>query len=216
MILEAQNMSSSKVSTRGPAVFPKHLRDKLNHGKWPWLLAAVVALGIIVLLAGAGYAQEAIRIIVNGQAVTSDVPPQIVDGRTLVPLRTVAAALGAQVDWDAASNSVIITQSAPQTLKVNGEQTTWPFWYENGSLYLEYHDAMALLRMAYPSTMYGIGYSLENHYLTINSGVYTVPTVKEGNYDTISISYLHTIWNLINFNFDPQTGSLTLLSNTGS
>jgi hypothetical protein len=185
---------------------------KKVNGKWPWLLAAVIALGFIVLLAGAGYAQDAIRIVVNGKEVTGDVPPQIVDGRTLVPLRTVADALGAKVDWDAASRSVIITQNASQTLKVNGEQTTWPFWYENGSLYLEYHDAVALLRMARSSTMYSINYSLENHYLTINDGVYSVPSVKEGNYDVISITYIHNIWNLINFSFDPQAGSLTLLS----
>jgi len=208
-------MNSSWFSTRRPAGFPKHLRDQLNQGKRPWLLAAVLALGFIVILAGAGYAQEAIRIVVNGKEVTGDVPPQIVDGRTLVPLRTVADALGAQVNWDAASNSVIITQNAPLTLTVNGEQTTWPFWYQNGSLYLEYHDALALLRMAYPSTMYSIGYSLKNHYLTINSGVYTVPSIKEGNYDAISISFIHNIWNSINFSFDPQTGNLTLIS-TGS
>lgn len=176
----------------------------------------MVALGIIVLLAGAGYAQDVIRIVVNGNEVSSDVPPQIVDGRVLVPLRTVAEALGAQVNWDAASQSVIVTQSSPQTLVVNGEQTTWPFWYENGSLYLEYHDAIALLRMAYPSSMYSIGYSVANNYLTINSGVYTVPWVKKGNYDVISITYIHNIWGFINFTFDPQTGNLTLLSSTGS
>jgi hypothetical protein len=189
---------------------------KKVNGKWPWILAAVVALGIIVLLAGAGYAQDVIRIVVNGNEVSSDVPPQIVDGRVLVPLRTVAEALGAQVNWDAASQSVIVTQSSPQTLVVNGEQTTWPFWYENGSLYLEYHDAIALLRMAYPSSMYSIGYSVANNYLTINSGVYTVPWVKKGNYDVISITYIHNIWGFINFTFDPQTGNLTLLSSTGS
>jgi len=30
MILEAQGMNSSRVSTRGQVVIPKHLRDKLN------------------------------------------------------------------------------------------------------------------------------------------------------------------------------------------
>jgi hypothetical protein len=189
---------------------------KKVNGKWPWLLAAVISLGIIVLLAGAGYAQNVIGIVVNGNEVTSDVPPQIVDGRVLVPLRAVAEALGANVDWDAASQSVIVTQNFPPTIIVNGEQTTWPFWYENGSLYLEYHDALALLRMAYPSNMYSIGYSVANNYLTINSGVYTVPSVKKGNYDVISITYIHNIWNFINFTFDPQTGNLTLLSNTGN
>jgi hypothetical protein len=182
----------------------------------------LAALGIIVLLAGTGYAQNVIGIVVNGNQVSSDVPPQIVDGRVLVPLRTVAEALGATVNWDSASQSVIVTQNMPQTVNapptiiVNGEQTTWPFWYENGSLYLEYHDAIALLRMAYPANNYSIGYSIANNYLTINSGVYTVPWVKKGNYDVVSITYLHNIWNFIDYSFDPQTGKLTLTSNNGS
>jgi hypothetical protein len=185
---------------------------KKVNGKWPRILAVVAALGIITLLAGAVYAQDVIKIVVNGNALSSDVPPQIIDGRVLVPMRTVADALGATVDWDDSSRSVIITQNPPQTIIVNGEQTTWPFWYENGSLYLEYHDAIALLRMVFSSSMYGIGYSVANNYLTINSGVYTVPWVKKGNYDVISITYIHNMWNFINFKFDPQTGNLTLSS----
>jgi len=38
---------------------------------------------------------------VNGQAVTLETVPQIVNGRMYVPLRFVAEALGAQVQWDA-------------------------------------------------------------------------------------------------------------------
>jgi len=37
---------------------------------------------------------------VEGRQVTLDVPPQIVDGRTLVPLRFVSQALGRRVDWE--------------------------------------------------------------------------------------------------------------------
>ena len=37
---------------------------------------------------------------VNDVAMTSDVPAQIMDGRTLLPLRDFAEALGVRVDWD--------------------------------------------------------------------------------------------------------------------
>ncbi|MBY6277694.1 copper amine oxidase N-terminal domain-containing protein [Symbiobacterium thermophilum] len=37
---------------------------------------------------------------VDGRQVDLDVPPQIVDGRTLVPLRFVAEAFGRRVDWE--------------------------------------------------------------------------------------------------------------------
>jgi len=45
---------------------------------------------------------------VDGQAQFLDVPPMLVGGRTMVPLRFVSQALGAGVAWDAASSSVLI------------------------------------------------------------------------------------------------------------
>jgi len=49
-----------------------------------------------------------IRLIVNGRPIPADVPPQNIDGRTMVPIRWVAEALGAKVDWDPKSQSVEI------------------------------------------------------------------------------------------------------------
>jgi hypothetical protein len=45
---------------------------------------------------------------VNGQQVELDVKPIIVEGRTLVPLRFVSTALGADVGWDGAKETVTI------------------------------------------------------------------------------------------------------------
>lgn len=44
----------------------------------------------------------------SGTESALDVPPVIVDGRTLVPVRAVAEAYGAYVNWDAASRTVVI------------------------------------------------------------------------------------------------------------
>ncbi|MBT9155171.1 MAG: putative serine protease HtrA [Firmicutes bacterium] len=41
-----------------------------------------------------------VRVLVDNQEVLSDVPAHVADGRTFVPLRFVAQALGAQVEWD--------------------------------------------------------------------------------------------------------------------
>jgi len=49
---------------------------------------------------------------VNGKVVTIDQPGVIVDGRTLVPLRFVAEALGVTVNWDGATSKVTIKSSA--------------------------------------------------------------------------------------------------------
>ncbi|PJO41235.1 copper amine oxidase N-terminal domain-containing protein [Lysinibacillus xylanilyticus] len=46
---------------------------------------------------------------VNGQKITLDVPPQIINGRTLVPLRFISEALGAKVDWNSQTKTVYIT-----------------------------------------------------------------------------------------------------------
>lgn len=37
---------------------------------------------------------------VNGKEIVLDVPPVIIDGRTLVPVRFVSESLGAEVEWD--------------------------------------------------------------------------------------------------------------------
>lgn len=46
------------------------------------------------------------------QNITLDVPAQIINGRTMVPLRVVSEALHAQVVWDAATETVTITAPA--------------------------------------------------------------------------------------------------------
>jgi hypothetical protein len=46
--------------------------------------------------------------VVDGRQVTLQVPPQVVGGRTLVPLRFVSEAMGEKVDWDPATRTVII------------------------------------------------------------------------------------------------------------
>ena len=51
-----------------------------------------------------------IRLFVAGKEITPDVPPQIIDGRAMVPVRFVAEALGADVEWDSKTYTVIINK----------------------------------------------------------------------------------------------------------
>lgn len=46
---------------------------------------------------------------VDGRPVTLDVPPTVVQGRTIVPLRFVSEALGAFVQWQSETRTVQIT-----------------------------------------------------------------------------------------------------------
>lgn len=71
-----------------------------------------VLTGFIVctmLVSAVAIANSPIRLIVNGNVVKSDVPPQIIDGRTMVPARPLAEALGATVQWDDANYAVVVT-----------------------------------------------------------------------------------------------------------
>jgi hypothetical protein len=50
--------------------------------------------------------------MVNGQKVMLDVPAQIIDGSTMVPLRFLSESFGADVSWDAQANMVSINTMA--------------------------------------------------------------------------------------------------------
>lgn len=58
-----------------------------------------------------GKANMPIQNIVTGEEKTAvlDSPPVIVNDRTLVPVRAVSEALGAEVDWIEETNTVVIT-----------------------------------------------------------------------------------------------------------
>jgi len=69
---------------------------------------AGVLVGVLISAAPVA-AASTIRLIVNGQEVVSDVPPQMIGGRVMVPVRFVSEALGSNVAWDSASQTVTIT-----------------------------------------------------------------------------------------------------------
>ena len=48
---------------------------------------------------------------VNYIPITLDAPPQIMEGRTLVPARAVAESFDCNVTWDSSANAVIITSA---------------------------------------------------------------------------------------------------------
>jgi N-acetylmuramoyl-L-alanine amidase len=73
------------------------------------LLYALCAITLSLVWApAAAAAQEPVKVVVEGQELAPPVPPQIVDGRTVLPIRSVGEALGATVHWDGASRTVTI------------------------------------------------------------------------------------------------------------
>ena len=55
-------------------------------------------------------AEENITVKLNGQTLSFDVQPQIINDRTMVPLRTIFEALGANVDWNESNRSITATK----------------------------------------------------------------------------------------------------------
>lgn len=53
------------------------------------------------------WAPEKVDATLNGAPLSFDVPPQIINGRTMVPVRAIFEALGADVSWNEATQTVI-------------------------------------------------------------------------------------------------------------
>ena len=64
------------------------------------LIGLILALGMTLSVSSVIWASDDITVTLNGEAVSFDQAPVIVNGRTLVPIRAVCEALGADVYWD--------------------------------------------------------------------------------------------------------------------
>lgn len=66
----------------------------------------------IMLFATTVLAEAPVKLIVDGKELQPDVPPQIIEERTMVPLRWVAEALGADVEWDESTRTIFINKKS--------------------------------------------------------------------------------------------------------
>lgn len=101
-----------------------------------WMRIGVLGLALVTmtgaLAASTGTRQiqvtySGIGIMIDGKLVQTDNEPFIYQNRVYLPIRAVTEAMGAQVDWDAANNRVVITTPAGGTQPL-GER---PFPAEN-------------------------------------------------------------------------------------
>lgn len=87
----------------------------------------VIAITLSVLLITTGIAQAAPKVVLNGQGLKFEVPPTIENGRTLVPLRAIFEALGANIKWDDNTQTITATKPGTEIKLIIGGQT-----YKNG------------------------------------------------------------------------------------
>lgn len=58
---------------------------------------------------------EVVRIVLDGKDIESDVPGVVLQGRTVLPVRALANALGLEVQWDAETKTVVLTRKVKET-----------------------------------------------------------------------------------------------------
>lgn len=62
------------------------------------------------------------KLIKNGEEIALDVPAQIMNGRTLVPVRAVSESFGVEVEWDGEKRIVSLSEIADETEPDNAEE----------------------------------------------------------------------------------------------
>ena len=97
-----------------------------------YLILGLIYAGLFLSNITYSIADNDIKIVVNNKQVLFDVPPQIQDGRTLVPLRAIFESLGAKVEWDGTTGTItgtkgdtlIILKLNSINATVNGKRVT--------------------------------------------------------------------------------------------
>ena len=71
--------------------------------------ALLVTLFLAACLLFSVSAADKITVMLDGSKMKFDVPPQIISGRTMVPIRAIFEALGAEVEWNDTTKTVTAT-----------------------------------------------------------------------------------------------------------
>lgn len=84
----------------------KNIKKQIIGGLTALSLVAVLSSGCVMAKNSSADNADAIKVTYNGEAITFDVQPEIVDDRVLVPMRAIFETLGAKVKWDGDSQTI--------------------------------------------------------------------------------------------------------------
>ncbi len=74
------------------------------------MVAGLIAVSMLAFPVVSFSADDTISLTINGEQIETQVPPTIIDGRTMVPVRDIFEACGANVDWDAQTKTITGTK----------------------------------------------------------------------------------------------------------
>ena len=66
--------------------------------KWPILISLLLMISLVQYSAPDAYAENNIKIVIDGKRIKSDVDPYIKNDRTLVPIRVISEELDSLVE----------------------------------------------------------------------------------------------------------------------
>ena len=78
------------------------------------LVASLLAVSLLAFPVVQVSADENISLTVNGKSIETQVPPTIIDGRTMVPVRAIFEAVGANIDFDAETKTITARKAIQQ------------------------------------------------------------------------------------------------------
>ena len=89
-----------------------------------------LALTISMIIPVSVYASTNISVTIDGQKVNFDVQPQIINGRTMVPMRAIFKEFGMSIEWDNSSKTVTASKGNDLIQMQVGSKT----FLKNGSI----------------------------------------------------------------------------------
>ena len=149
---------------------------------------------------------------VNGEKITLDMGPVIVDSRTLVPVRAVSEALDAYVGWESSIKTVrILTNNSPIPEQAQG---TWRYLYiEKDGIIIPKEEAtgMDIFNKDFIITITGA-----NAYLATDDGEVSGAVPFECNDGIYTIAGLTLSFeaNLMKLNVPQENGTIVLVKTT--
>ena len=83
---------------------------KIKYFKWPIFISLLLLVAFVQYSAPDAYAEDSIKIVIDGKRIKPDVDPYISNDRTLVPIRVIAEELDSVVEWDNDNRAVHISK----------------------------------------------------------------------------------------------------------
>ena len=130
------------------------------------LLTLMLCLGATTVLA-----EQNVRVFLDGNEISYDVPPQIIEGRTMVPLRTTVELItGYAMQWDEATRTVTFIAGGHTNRHTIGENVVYvdnqPRYFDSPSTIISYRTLVPI-RMIAETSGYVVNWDQNNFHVYI-------------------------------------------------